>query len=112
LQASTFVEDFSREEIEKVQQIETRCCETRRASEIVCDFSEMIRDRERTEWGCWVEDATAPTAQRAIRSFAAHLKNDAAATKAALALPWSNGQLEGQLTNSRWSSDKCTAERI
>jgi transposase len=57
----------------------------------------MIRNRERTKWDCWVEDATAPTAPRAIRSFAAHLKKDAAAIKAALALPWSNGQLEGQI---------------
>jgi transposase len=91
------VDDLSAEEIEKVKQIETGCCEIRRASEIVRDFSDMIRNRDRAKWECWLENATAPTAPRAIRSFASNLKKDAAAIKAALELPWSNGQLEGQI---------------
>ena len=35
---------------------------------------------------------------RAVETFAAGLQQDGAAVRAALTLPWSNGQAEGQIT--------------
>jgi transposase len=65
------------------------------ASEIVRDYSAMVRNRDCLRWEKWLERATASTVPPAIRRFASTLKKDAAAIKAALSLPWSNGQLEG-----------------
>jgi transposase len=44
----------------------------------------------------WLADAAA-SGVRAMATFAAGLKNDAAAICAALTMPWSNGQTEGQV---------------
>ena len=44
----------------------------------------------------WLADAAA-SGVRAMETFAAGLKNDAAAICAALSMPWSNGQTEGQV---------------
>ncbi len=90
-------EDLSESEREQVSQIEKGCSDVQNASEIIRDFSEMIRNRDCLKWETWLERATASTAPRAVRGFASTLRKDAAAIKAALALPWSNGQLEGQI---------------
>ena len=90
-------DNLSESEIEQVKQIERGCGEVQNASEIVRDFSEMIRNRDCLKWGNWLERATASTVPQAVRGFASTLRKDAAAIKAALALPWSNGQLEGQI---------------
>ena len=44
----------------------------------------------------WIADAAA-SGVRAMETFAAGLRNDAAAICAALTMPWSNGQTEGQV---------------
>ena len=44
----------------------------------------------------WLADASA-SGVRAMETFAAGLKNDVAAISAALTMPWSNGQTEGQV---------------
>lgn len=90
-------DDLSESEHEQVRQIEKGCLDVQSASEIVRDFSEMIRNREGLKWEKWLERATVSAVPPAVRGFASTLKRDAAAIKAALALPWSNGQLEGQI---------------
>ena len=45
----------------------------------------------------WLADACDGNV-RAVATFAAGLKQDGAAVRAALTLPWSNGQTEGQVT--------------
>jgi transposase len=45
----------------------------------------------------WIADATA-CGIRAIETFAKVLAQDDSAARAALAMPWSNGQAEGQIT--------------
>ena len=84
-------------EHEQVRQIEKGCSNVRNATEIVRDFSKMIRSRDCLKWENWLERATASTVPRAVRGFASTLKTDAATIKAALTLPWSNGQLEGKI---------------
>ncbi len=45
----------------------------------------------------WLADAR-DCSVRAVATFAAGLEHDGAAVRAALTLPWSNGQTEGQVT--------------
>ena len=53
-----------------------------------------MRDRKAGELERWLADA----AESELRSFADGLRQDEAAVRAALRLPWSNGQTEGQIT--------------
>src|SRR5215212_7806986 len=54
----------------------------------------IVRDRKAGELERWLADA----AESELRSFADGLRQDEAAVRAALRLPWSNGQTEGQIT--------------
>ena len=47
-------------------------------------------------FAAWLVDAQA-CGVRAVETFAAGLQQDEAAIKAALTLPWSSGQAEGQI---------------
>ena len=64
------------------------------AREIVAEFHGMIRRGAAAELSSWVERARASL----IASFARGVPNDEAAVRAAIILPWSNGQTEGQIT--------------
>jgi transposase len=57
-------------------------------------FAAMVRDRRGEAFEAWQTDA----AGSELQSFANGLRQDEAAVKAALSLPWSNGQTEGQIT--------------
>jgi transposase len=57
-------------------------------------FQAMIRNRDPSALDAWLDEAlTGPLA-----SFARGLRDDRSAVMAALSLPWSNGQTEGQIT--------------
>jgi transposase len=60
-------------------------------------FRAMVRARERSALAPWLQ-AAAEGAVPEIRTFAAGVRRDEAAVDAALAHPWSNGQVEGQVT--------------
>jgi transposase len=64
------------------------------AREIIAEFHLMIR--RKTEAGLipWIERARASL----VASFAGGVARDKAAVRAAITLPWSNGQTEGQIT--------------
>jgi transposase len=64
------------------------------AREIIAEFHLMIRRRAATELLPWIERARASL----VASFARGVTNDEAAVQAAITLPWSNGQTEGQIT--------------
>jgi transposase len=59
-------------------------------------FVQMVRDRDAQALDIWLADATAGPVPE-LQRFAASLRRDYAAVSAALALPWSNGQTEGQV---------------
>ena len=52
----------------------------------------MIRRRSETSLTSWIDGASL------VASFASGVAKDEAAVRAAIALPWSNGQTEGQIT--------------
>ena len=57
---------------------------------------QMLRKRKAVLLDLWL--AYAETSDLAeLRQFARHLKRDYDAVKAGLSLPWSNGQVEGQI---------------
>jgi transposase len=60
-------------------------------------FCRMVRDRDVACLDVWLGAASA-SPFRDLRGFATHLQQDHAAVRAALSLPWSNGQTEGQIT--------------
>jgi transposase len=57
------------------------------------EFFRIVRSRDSTAWPSWLQSAKGT----ALASFAAHLIRDQAAVLAALQMPWSNGQVEGQV---------------
>lgn len=64
------------------------------ARETIADFHRMIRTKNVTELGAWLERALAGL----VASFASGVRKDEAAVRAAINSPWSNGQTEGQIT--------------
>ena len=59
-------------------------------------FQKMICQREADEFDAWLE-TSAKSGVAQLKTFAEGLKRDYAEVKAALELPWSNGQTEGQV---------------
>jgi transposase len=64
------------------------------ARDLALRFAAIVRERKAGELDRWLADA----ADSELHSFAAGLRQDEAAVRAALQLPWSNGQTEGQIT--------------
>ena len=64
------------------------------ARELIANFQAMIRNKTVAALTPWIERARASL----VASFARGVANDEAAVRAAIALPWSNGQTEGQIT--------------
>ena len=61
------------------------------------DFVMMVRQRQARRLDAWLAQAQKSSSVE-LRGFASGVKRDYAAVKAALSLPWSQGQVEGQIT--------------
>jgi transposase len=61
------------------------------------DFVQMVKQRQARRLDGWLIRAH-QSALVELRGFASGIKRDYAAVKAALSLPWSQGQVEGQIT--------------
>ena len=57
-------------------------------------FQTMIRKKVEAELDTWIIDASSSL----VAAFASGITRDAAAVRAAITEPWSNGQVEGQIT--------------
>jgi hypothetical protein len=57
-------------------------------------FANLVRTKNEPELDPWLADATASTLPE-FRAFATSLRQDEAAVRAGLSLPWSNGPVEG-----------------
>jgi transposase len=60
------------------------------------DFATLVRQRQPAQLDSWLERATQSTAQ-ALARWATSLRDDYAAVKAGVSLPWSTGPVEGQI---------------
>jgi transposase len=68
----------------------------RTACELAQSFAVMVREQRVEDLQSWLEQADT-SGIAAFRSFVAGLRRDEAAVAAALELPWSQGQVEGQI---------------
>jgi hypothetical protein len=64
------------------------------AREIIAEFHMMIRRKTAADLTSWIERARISL----VASFGSGVLKDEAAVRAAITLPWSNGQTEGQIT--------------
>ena len=64
-------------------------------------FQEMLREQQVENLLPWLNDA-ATSGIAALVSFANGIRQDLAAVKNALSLPWSNGQTEGQVNRLKF----------
>jgi transposase len=85
------------EEQALVQALGDRCAELKTSAERARAFAGMVRHRQAGEWESWMTNAQRPGVARELSGFAAGLRQDEAAVKAALSLEWSNGPVEGQV---------------
>lgn len=75
------------------------------ARELAQSFFAMVRNRIHSAFVGWLEQAKASQI-KAFVNFAASLKRDFAAVHAALAFPWSSGQVEGQVNRLKLTKRK------
>jgi transposase len=85
---------LSRAETVTVAAIEAGVPQLLEAREVITAFQGMIRRKVLAELEPWLVRARSSL----VASFAAGVGKDVAAVTAAISLPWSNGQTEGQIT--------------
>jgi len=79
---------------ERLEQLDGDLCA---AGKLGRQFREMIRGRKAEAWTEVIGESQQAAVPAELRSFARGLQEDEKAVRAALALPWSNGQVEGQV---------------
>jgi transposase len=89
--------ELQSEEQVLIARLEERCPELCTAAKVAQEFRRMVRERREEGWEPWLAHAREQTAPKELRTFAEGLKRDEPAVRAALRLPWSNGQVEGQV---------------
>jgi transposase len=67
------------------------------AQQVALAFGRVVRERDQAAFPRWLEQAEASGIPE-LRSVAVGMRRDRAAIEAALLLPWSQGQTEGQVT--------------
>jgi transposase len=80
-----------------VQALGDRCAELKTSAELARAFSGMVRCRQAEEWENWMTKAQGPGVAKELCGFAAGLRQDEAAVKAALSHERSNGPVECQV---------------
>lgn len=74
-----------------------RCPDLAEAAELTHAFCDLVKRREAGGLSGWIARASAAAVTSEVRRFAIGLLADLQAIEAALKLPWSNGQTEGQV---------------
>jgi transposase len=87
----------TRWESQFVRSLEEQCPDVSATTTIAREFLEMIRERKAASLDGWIERARAPGNAIELKRFVSGLVSDIEAVRAALKLPWSNGQTEGQI---------------
>jgi len=89
--------DLSPEEQVLTKSLAEHCPALEKAAALSREFGEMVRERKAQALDDWIARVSASEGAVELRRFAEGLGSDLAAVKAALSLPWSNGQTEGQV---------------
>jgi transposase len=87
-------DSLSKAETVTITAIETGVPRLVEARETIAAFQAMVRNKTDADLATWIAVARGSL----VASFASGVVKDEAAVRAAIALPWSNGQTEGQIT--------------
>jgi transposase len=90
-------QDLHTEERTFLEEIGKHCPPLRDAAALAREFATMVHEQRPDDWLDWKTRARDPAAAAELRSFAQGLEADEKAVRAALAVEWSNGQVEGQI---------------
>jgi transposase len=88
--------DLTEDEQAALDKLQRAVAEIATAYTLAQDFVRMVRERTVDALADWIARATASSVAE-LGSFATGLQRDLAAVTAGLSLPWSNGQVEGQI---------------
>ena len=83
-------------EAQQLAQLRAQSAEVTEAIDLAQEFATLVRQRQPAQLDTWLQRATT-SAQEALRRFATGLRDDYAAVKAGVTLPWSNGPVEGPI---------------
>lgn len=75
----------------------SQCPEIKVGWTVASEFLSLLKTHVEERFADWLNRAVDPSVPRELRRFANGIKRDAAAVLAAIKLPWSNGQAEGQI---------------
>jgi len=83
-------------EAQQLTLLRAQQAEVAEAVDLATDFATLVRQRQPAQLDPWLERATA-SALEAMQRFANGLRDDYAAVKAGVTLPWSTGPVEGHI---------------
>jgi transposase len=83
-------------EAQQLAQLHAQSAEVAEAIDLAQDFTHLVRQRQPEHLDPWLERAST-SALEALRRFARGLRDDYAAVKAGVTLPWSSGPVEGHI---------------
>jgi transposase len=89
-------EDLEEEEQQRLKRLCHHSAEVHTAYILVQEFIQMVKQRSATRFGDWLARTEASGISE-LQDFVTGLRRDYAAVVAALSLPYSNGQVEGQV---------------
>jgi transposase len=94
--------DPSAEEEAFASSLRKNCPKINAAVDMAQEFGQMVHDRRSDLLDAWIAKAQDAAVPHEVRNFASGLKRDYEAVKAALSVPWSNGQVEGQINRLKF----------
>ncbi len=83
-------------ETQQLTQLRAQSAEVAEAIDLTQDFLQLVRQRQPAHFDAWLERARTSTLE-AVQRFASGLRDDYAAVKAGMTLPWSTGPVEGHI---------------
>lgn len=90
------MEDLDEEQQARLQRLLESSTEVQKVYALLQNFHVMMKQKRQEMLDCWLEQADRSDITE-MRSFAYGVRRDYAAVKAAVILPWSQGQTEGQV---------------
>jgi transposase len=83
-------------EAQQLAQLHAQSAEVAEAIDLAQDLTHLVRQRQPEHLDPWLERAST-SALEALRRFTSGLRDDYAAVKAGVTLPWSSGPVEGHI---------------
>jgi transposase len=79
-----------------LEELKENCPQLAKTQTLAGRFAKIVREGEEDKLGAWLKEAEESSISE-IRTFARGVRQDEAAIRAAIILPWSTGQVEGQI---------------